>query len=333
MFLLALCAVASHLVLTQSLIYSEHPIVDVADKLHVPIDLLETRHDIAKVGLVIHKNSVKQITSGAQTLGSNFKAGDYYPNPQKLSLCPSLENEKAVFPSGTGFVIANNRLATSYHVVEALLDPSFNVKPNNKNVKDLRIVFNFVTSGSSSTGTRKTAIYNVDKILDESSNCDLITLSLPEKETFNHDPKSSPFILADHKALPVKGQKVYMLGHPLGMTMRYTTGQVIQADPKGDFTSFVISGFSGNSGSPIIDYGSGKVLGVFAFYNANDGKQDFELEVSKKCYLFHTQPTGVDNPAHASVPVTGPPAWLMRSNAPLSCPRLRKSSLASIPFF
>ena len=322
MSLLKLCAVVSQFILIHGLIYPEHPILDVDDeKGGVPVKLLADRGDLDNVGLVIHSNSVKDLTSKTSTLGKYFKDEFYFPKPpnRDLSLCSPIDKTPAVFLSGTGFIIGKCQFATAYHVVECLLNPETKnckggpqqklpVKPNNKNVQDIRIVFNYIQSSSGTMA--KPTTYSVKSIAFEDSAKDLIVLTT---NTFNHSKqKKGPLKLASR--VPTVNEQVYMLGHPLGMPMRYTTGKVVESDPKGGFAKYIISGFSGNSGSPIMDH-DGNVIGLFAFYNDNANAVDFEFNEQQKCYVFNKK-ANVKTP----VLVSGPPAVLMKPNAATCLP-------------
>lgn len=66
-------------------------------------------------------------------------------------------------------------------------------------------------------------------------------------------------------------QKVYMLGHPVGLPQKYTSGAKVRKNGDSDQFGADLDAFEGNSGSPVFDKDTGKVIGILCV-----GNTDFE---------------------------------------------------------
>ena len=167
-------------------------------------------------------------------------------------------------------------------------------------MKKLHIIFNF---REKKTGVlEKKIVYDVSEIVRANKDEDWIVLRTTKG--FTHKPVIK-FALA--KDIPPAGTPVYVLGHPLGMPLRYVEGRLAKSDSSNQI-AVLTSGFEGNSGSPVINADDGTVVGLFASYD-DGGKNkvnDFVQYVNKLCYDVKITP--VTNP----VLVNGPAAKIMR---------------------
>ena len=80
-----------------------------------------------------------------------------------------------------------------------------------------------------------------------------------------------PLVLSAER--PVRHQRVYMLGHPSGLPMKYAgPASVRRVDAKGHFVAG-LDAFGGNSGSPVFDAASHRVVGILS-----GGGADYRLD-------------------------------------------------------
>ena len=295
---LQLAIVFGQLFLARSFIYTEYPILQCYDG---NTDIPEyARGNFEAVGIVVHKQHK------VLTVGQNFALGDYTTSKPQLKLCDEILAEtKSIYSAGTGFIISSNEFVTNYHVAENLLKDNNVDTVTSATVKDLRIIFGF---RQKKTGVLMTLTsYEVEKISRErpkNSAEDWIVLKVTKGFTHNGGVK---FVLADD--IPVAGTPVYVLGHPLGMPLRYAAGKLAKSDDKEKKIKIWTSGFEGNSGSPIIRVNDGKVIGLFTDGPSKD--LEFFKNVKKSCYDLTTKSSLNDD----SGLISGPVAKLIRRNS------------------
>ena len=297
MQLLTLIVIAGQLLLARSLLYKEYPILETY-KGAVP---LYVEDKLLSVGIVVYED----YASIKSTVGKNFNIGDY--SPPGNTLCDqNFAQNPSYFTAGTGFITGSNEFVTAYHVPEDLLE-EHNFGIDSKTVKKLRIIFNF---RQKKTGVLEAPIvYEVSEIVRSNKDTDWIVLRTTKG--FTHTPVTK-FELA--KDIPPAGTPVYVLGHPLGMPLRYAEGQLAKYDSQ-NWIMTLTSGFVGNSGSPIITK-DGKVVGLFGrYFDGLINASDFVKSKSGSCYDLAI--TSVKNP----VLVKGPAAKIIRPDRPLNLKR------------
>ena len=287
MLLLTLIVIAGQLLLACSLVYNEYPILETYRN-EVPAYVEDK---LLSVGIVVYEN----YASIKSTVGKNFNIGDYTAKKGNTLCDPNLANTPSIYGSGTGFIIESNQFVTAYHVPEILLgEQNFGV--DSKTVKKLRIIFNF---RQKKTGVLEDqTVYDVKDIVRQNEDEDWIVLRTTKGFTHRH----AKLELA--KAIPPAGTPVYVLGHPLGMPLRYAEGVLAESDA--NQIAVVTSGFAGNSGSPVITK-DGKVVGLFASYDDGDNNAN---DFVKKGTCYALTITSVQNPVF----VKGPAAKTIRRN-------------------
>ena len=279
------------LLTAQGLYYTSYPILPSYDR-DIPEDVREV---FSLVGVVVEKRSLKPTHQSLKlrTVGAYFTDGEYGDIWKGSKLCDdSIANTPAVFVCGTGSIIGRNQFITAYHVAEDLTgDRSLG------NVKNLYIVFNYrqKTSGS----FEKQRVYQVARVVDKNEEEDWVILQTTEKFTHN---KGKTFQLASD--LPYPKERLYILGHPLGTPLRYANGEVLDVDKNANIgLKFISSGFSGNSGSPVVRLSDGKVIGLFASYPDDDDKKGTNDFVwNKNCYAIKI--SNPDNPIAIKGPLS-----------------------------
>ena len=302
----------TQLLAARGLYYSDYPILPSYDK-NIPADAKE---NLAIVGAVVHKSSLQSNLQSLKlsSVGTYFTDGYYGPFEGEKLCSGDVANTPAVFVAenrapGTGSIIGSNQFVTAYHVAEDLADD-----PNLNSVKNIYIVFNYKQKSTGSL--EKQSVYQVAKVVDKSKSEDWVILQTVKGFTHNGGKR---FQLASD--LPSPNQPIYVLGHPLFMPLRYTHGRVLNVDKDANEGLFFISsGFTGNSGSPVVRQTDGKVIGLFTSYDDAKGANDFVR--NKNCYDYKI--SDPNNP----IKIAGPLSIKMRSAKFLSATR---GTLDSMP--
>lgn len=81
-------------------------------------------------------------------------------------------------------------------------------------------------------------------------------------------------------------EKIFMLGHPLGMPLHKSEGVIFKQSSPGTCYADITS-FEGNSGSAVYSQRTGQMIGVFV-----EGEKDFLFDRKSRCYRFKQCPIG-----------------------------------------
>jgi V8-like Glu-specific endopeptidase len=109
----------------------------------------------------------------------------------------------------------------------------------------------------------------------------LVRLDRPVPETI-----AKP--VADWTLDPVqKGQKVFVIGFPSGIPLKYAPGASIRDDSKPGFFVADLDSFGGNSGSGVYDQATKKLIGILV-----RGDTDYLEDKAKRCWRVHVCPRG-----------------------------------------
>jgi hypothetical protein len=166
--------------------------------------------------------------------------------------------------TGAGFLLKKaDHIATAYHVIEG--------------AKEIKVVV-----GDDGETTLKVKAVMVDKDSDTA----ILVLEKPMT--------SKPLPVGDPDAMSV-GDKVYVIGHPRGLTHTLSEG-IISSKRKVDDTHWLqmTAAISpGNSGGPVFD-SKGQVIGCVSFY-VQDGQQlNLASSITHMSRLFSATPTPID---------------------------------------
>ncbi len=166
----------------------------------------------------------------------------------KITTYDALGNEYSV---GTGFFCTENGSAFSnYHV--------------------------FQGASKAKIKTSDNKIYSIDNVIGWNKNCDLIKFNIKNdsKETF-------PFLKTNAET-PKLGEKIFIIGNPLGLEKSVADGIVssVRADETmGEIIQITAPISHGNSGSPLMNM-NGDALGIVTYYL--EGGQNLNFAVSVK---------------------------------------------------
>ena len=165
---------------------------------------------------------------------------------RRLSLCPSERfHDQPSRGDGTGFVIGEDVMATAGHCIP-------------EDLSELYFVFDYtLEDGNTRLSFTPEQIYHAEdlhKVVIDAVGADFALVKVDR--VIDRAP------LAVNSNPVVDDTKLYMLGHPSGLPMKFTTGESIRSKPKAPFFRTSLDAFHGNSGSPVFDWESGEVVGI-----------------------------------------------------------------------
>jgi V8-like Glu-specific endopeptidase len=172
---------------------------------------------------------------------------------------------------GTAFLVCDKRtVLTAAHCL--CEDKSDEIDSKRKN--SYRLVFNFQIDekGNYKKRFKENEIYTIKKVIAH-YNCKTSTRSYGDWALLKLDREvvdGMPLDL-DFSDI-VKGRSVYMLGHPSGLPLKAAIHAEIKKEEVIKYQNLFesnIDGFSGNSGSPLFDEETGKVVGLYISGNAD----------------------------------------------------------------
>ncbi|MES2121626.1 MAG: bifunctional trypsin-like peptidase domain-containing/SEL1-like repeat protein [Chlamydiota bacterium] len=220
-----------------------------------PTHLMQAR----SVACLTMKSQLTATASGYSVAAHVPTLGGHY------NLAPG-ENfaDQQMLGGGTAFLVGNKRyVLTAGHCL-------FDKRTGNRlNEKDFRLVFDFaVTNGSTKTDFDAGSVYKVKRVVgfefkhsNPNKTSDWALLEL-DRDVEGREPLEMHF----HRR-PSEGKSVHMWGHPSGLPMKFAEHAEIQSratSPALPDTRFPTSlnAFSGNSGSPVFNSATNKVLGI-----------------------------------------------------------------------
>lgn len=178
----------------------------------------------------------------------------------------------------TGFMVSPSHLLTPQHCI-----------PNQEACNRNLFIFNYnldpVTNNAPLT-VKKANVFKCKRIIDQSPNKgSQVDYSLLELELLDH-PDSEvklPYLKLNLRNRPVKtGDKVFAIGHPLGLPQKISTNAMVVYENIYSFDTNLDT-FGGNSGSPVIEESSQEVVGMLV-----GGSFDFRYDYDKKCNVPKT---------------------------------------------
>ncbi|WP_342327646.1 serine protease [Pedobacter sp. FW305-3-2-15-E-R2A2] len=218
------------------------------------------------VGIVIDKDKLHQISRDEYQLDFSSTLGTTY------NLCQSEPFiNQPVLGSGTAFVVGKDRLITAGHVFQG-------------DLSRYAIVFGFEltnASGGIQAIISADSVYFPKKITRKSEELDL------KEFTVDRELKQLPLKLG--LTDPVKkGNGVYMIGHPYGLPKKVAANAGVEKDEERDIFYTSLDAFQGNSGSPVFDVVTHRVIGVLV-----GGQVDFQWQgncnISTLCKMPYCQ--------------------------------------------
>ncbi|WP_437779746.1 trypsin-like serine peptidase [Sorangium sp. So ce1097] len=206
------------------------------------------------VALLVHRDAVESVSASRVALQTETYQ-------RRHSLCEGTRfASQPVIARGacTGFLVERDTLATAGHCVIG------------KALEDLRVVFGYrmTADGAALAELSPQQVYRVVREKhppkdDDETDEDWALIEL-DRDVLSVAP------LPLERSEPVRqGEPVFMIGHPLGLPLKYDDGAVVRdASPAFHFRAS-LDAFGGSSGSPVLN-GSGKVVGLLSSGNGPD---------------------------------------------------------------
>ncbi len=215
--------------------------------------------------------SIAMITSKdivEKRLFNSIIEGNLLSDREGLNLCADEKfSDHHSVNSCTGFLIAEDLLASAGHCFSSDLDCSNKV-----------IVFDVFQKNEVKKGYRisNKNIYEckevVSRVLDSENSIDYVVIRLKRKVA------DRPILKLRTAGLISSNEKVFMIGHPLGLPLVVsTTANIVESD-NDHFFKATLDSFEGNSGSPVFNSKTFEVEGILV-----RGEEDFFKDLSLQC--------------------------------------------------
>lgn len=231
------------------------------------IELLQLKSGIAwqlaifqksnSVALVVEKEKVSQISKEIYTIDISQTLGKTY------NLCVGQAfYEQPIVGIGTAFIFSENSMMTAKHVFE-------------RPVKDYVVVFGYQivqSNGVVEVFFDNGNLYYPTKIIHSADELDVVEFEVDR----NFDRKVLEWENS-LKALKSTTNEIYMLGHPCGLPMKVALNASIEKNPHPQYFYTTLDSYQGNSGSPVFNFYSHKVIGVLV-----SGDKDYKY--NGNCY-------------------------------------------------
>ena len=180
---------------------------------------------------------------------------------QVYNLCSDqIFAKQPVVGTGTGFIVETNAMITAKHVFE-------------RSIEDYVVVFGFElvdVSGMVQSKIMASDIFYPKHIEEEFEELDVVKFTVDR--AFNR-----PVLEWENSRDFEKESEIYMIGYPSGLPLKIALNAGIVDNSPFQYFYTSLDGFQGNSGSPIFNLCSNKVIGVLVA-----GELDYEY--NGNCY-------------------------------------------------
>lgn len=193
------------------------------------------------IAVIIEKEKLDPISNEEYQIDISSTLGGVY------NLCSDqIFVEQPVVGVGTGFVIGPKSMITAKHVFE-------------RSIEDYLVVFGFELVdkfGKLQSKINASNVFTPKRIEKQSEELDVVK--------FTVDREFDKPTLEWEKSLNLKLEEVeiYMLGHPSGLPLKIALNAGIVDNSPFQYFYTSLDGFQGNSGSPIFNVCTNKVIGV-----------------------------------------------------------------------
>jgi len=202
------------------------------------------------VGMIVERKNLFKISENRYQLNITNTLGTLY------NLCQGEAfSEQMVVGKGTAFIIEENKMMTAAHVFQGPL-------------KDYAIVFGYRVINSLGTAESSVSaddVYFPSQLIENNSELD-VTIFKTDRLI------ARPILSYEKSSLLKKGSEIYMLGYPMGLPQKLAINADISDDSNYQFFYTTLDSFQGNSGSPVFNLNSHKLIGILV-----SGMVDYEL--------------------------------------------------------
>lgn len=229
------------------------------------------------------QNNLAQLSTGVAYISSgtyHFPQGNNrtliagYSLKEGVNLCSDEKFSQNISRSGTctGFLIAPDLLLTAGHCIST---PA--------TCDNMKITFGVTQDKETKSGflINDQNIYRCARVLkysDEPAH-DYSIVKLDRKVKNRHI-----FALGNDELMK-KGSRAFMIGHPMGLAQIHSGAAPVVNTSDSNFLKITLDSFGGNSGGPVIDAKTNKVIGLLI-----RGASDFQTRSDKNCVQFAKYP-------------------------------------------
>lgn len=213
------------------------------------------------VGMIVEKEKITKISKDYYQLDTSTTLQMQY------QLCDDVAfNKQPIVGAGTAFIVDANKMITASHVFQRPL-------------KDYRVVFGYEIinkQGVVESIIPKSNIYELESMYKKQSELDISIFKI--KGFFKGN--KLPLTLGNSIDLELK-HDVYMIGYPSGLPKKVAVNAGIVKNNHSQYFYTSLDSFQGNSGSPVFDAITNKVIGVLV-----SGEIDYIF--SGNCYQLNS---------------------------------------------
>ncbi|PXY41840.1 hypothetical protein DMB65_04555 [Flavobacterium cheongpyeongense] len=202
------------------------------------------------VAMVVEKENLTKISRNQYQLNTAVTLGNRY----NLCTGQAFANQLTV-GIGTAFIIDEDIMMTAAHVLQRPL-------------KDYAIVFGYriINSlGTAETGIAAEDVYYPVSLEKNYGDLDLIIFKTDRQ-------LNRPALEWEKSKALKKGDEIYMLGYPMGLPQKLAINADLSDNSHHQYFYTSLDSFQGNSGSPVFNYQTHKIIGVLV-----SGYVDYEL--------------------------------------------------------
>ena len=206
------------------------------------------------VAIIVQRDKLLAVSNGEYQL-------DISNSLQKIyNLCDDqIYKNQPVVGTGTGFIIGEDIMVTANHVFEADID-------------NYAVVFGYelTASGELRSRVKASEIFYPKKIVTRYDDLDVVTFTVDR-------PFERPKLSWETSLDLEEENEIYMIGNPSGLPTKIALNADIIENKASQFFYTSLDSFQGNSGSPIFNLCTNKVIGILV-----SGELDYEY--NGNCY-------------------------------------------------
>lgn len=193
------------------------------------------------VGMIIERESITQYTKDVYQIDDQQTLGKRY------NLCPNEAfYSQPVVGLGTAWLYDTNKMITASHVLEG-------------DIENYVVIFGYQilnANGLIDVFIPSSRIYTIQKIIRKDLELDLVAFELdrPTLET--------PLAWENPPTNSGNATEIYMVGYPTGLPLKIAVNASIKENNHPNYFYTSLDSFQGNSGSPVFNFFTHKVIGV-----------------------------------------------------------------------